>query len=1252
MPLGLEPPLHRRRVDFWTKSRAFTIEKARRLLGLRRRRWTSTRGSRARPRGTGRPGGCERAAGAWETARPASCWRAREPARGRDARRSTCRARRRASSGATGRPTTRWPGAWRATSTCASTRADLARVRAEYPSGPQGIFLKRASGGLTVDAAAGFPWVRRVRPDEGRLYYAKAFAHPLAAAPLVAVFGTRGLTLANGLLLSAALWLAFVVLRRRGLAPGRRLAVAVGSPPAHRVAALPRVAHAGDLRPRPRHGGARRLGGGPAAPRGGLFGVAGYLKPPNVLMAAPLGLDPLLPREGERLARAGPRPAASARRCAAAPSSRSRPGASTRSTPRSPASSTTRAASARPSTGASRSTRAGRRFDDSGDLDDDQPGGTPRRRPRRREGHGGERPRARPRRDPRVVPAGTSATSGSAASGACSRTSSRRCWRSRSSCSAGRATAPAGWRSSRSSLSWLAYIWVIPDNWYGGGGTVGNRYFLAVLPAFLFLVPARRALVGRRAAVAAAAVFLAPVLASPVRHSLRPGDARDSAAFRVLPGRAHDAQRPLGLHGALAQEAPLRLRRRTRSVTPTRTPTSSTSWTTARSGTEEWAGRAGLLAARRARRPRWCVRAFDLAPVERVVLRVARRAARRQVTARLGWRLGPRERGPGQARRDRASGRARPALLRHVPPRPAARVAAGRAAPRRPRGRRVRGRAPRHGPAVRGGADERASRPARARGRLGPRPARRAWLVDLPRASDGRFWSDGATYHAMAGSLAFDGDLEFTAADLARVRASYPGGPQGVFLKRVRGAVRSEPRLVYAKALVYPRSPRPLVRLARRRPRPAAAERARVPRRRCGSGTGSCAARRALGRRPRPARSRSLAGGVVPVYLLWQTPEIFNLALATAGLVAWRRERPVPGGGRCSGSRPTRSPRTWPSRCRCSWSRSSPRARAGRAGLRRGGAARGRGGAPWWPRASASTWLATGELNYQGGERKTFYDRYPFDPGVTFDSAGVWMTTDHLGPLVAGRDEDEQTARVAPPRAPRGAAAVVPAEPRLLLGRPLRRGARLLPGRRRRRRSSSCSRARASGTAGSRSLALGASWLGYILLIPDNWYGGGGTIGNRYFAEPRAARPAAAAARAGGLGGRGCRGRGGRALPGAGARCRPIHHSLRPGEHATRAAFRVLPAEITMLGDLSVFTDVWRKRRPYNAPGGDPAPTAGARRLLPVVPRRRHVRPGDLVRRGGLLAPRRRERGGRAAGARAPRRGSASSSPPGPRGTS
>lgn len=33
VPFGIDPPLHRRRVDFWVKSRAFRISKARRLLG-------------------------------------------------------------------------------------------------------------------------------------------------------------------------------------------------------------------------------------------------------------------------------------------------------------------------------------------------------------------------------------------------------------------------------------------------------------------------------------------------------------------------------------------------------------------------------------------------------------------------------------------------------------------------------------------------------------------------------------------------------------------------------------------------------------------------------------------------------------------------------------------------------------------------------------------------------------------------------------------------------------------------------------------------------------------------------------------------------------------------------------------------------------------------------------------------------------------------------------------------------------------
>ena len=51
VPLGLEPPLHRRRVDFWTKSRAFSIEKARRRLGYERTRTARLRDLEGAQRG-------------------------------------------------------------------------------------------------------------------------------------------------------------------------------------------------------------------------------------------------------------------------------------------------------------------------------------------------------------------------------------------------------------------------------------------------------------------------------------------------------------------------------------------------------------------------------------------------------------------------------------------------------------------------------------------------------------------------------------------------------------------------------------------------------------------------------------------------------------------------------------------------------------------------------------------------------------------------------------------------------------------------------------------------------------------------------------------------------------------------------------------------------------------------------------------------------------------------------------------------
>ena len=453
-------------------------------------------------------------------------------------------------------------------------------------------------------------------------------------------------------------------------------------------------------------------------------------------------------------------------------------------------------------------------------------------------------------------------------------------------------------------------------------------------------------------------------------------------------------------------------------------------------------------------------------------------------------------------------------------------------------------------------------------------------VIDVPGAADGRFWSDGATYHAMAGSLAFDGDLQFEAKDLERVRASYPSGPQGVFLKRVRDG-SGEPRLVYAKALVYPAAAAPLVRVL-------GTDRGLLVLNALAFGValwlGYAELRRASGAGGAAAGALAVfAGGVAPVYLLWQTPEIFNLLLVTAGLVAWRRGWPLASAlflGAAAYSKPTNLALALPLLLEplvaggALWSRRIVEA-----------ARRGAVVAVVVACGFGLTWLATGELNYQGGERKTFHDRYPFDPGVTFDSSGVWMTTDHVGPLVAGRDEDKQTARVAPARTAEelrqslvlnlgyfwvgrfgGALPYFPGVAAasllfLLVGPRERHGWLAL-------------------------LVLAVSWLGYILIIPDNWYGGGGAIGNRYFLNlvplgllllPRG--KGAWAATAAVIGG----------VLLAPVVASPVHHSLRPGDHATRAAFRLLPAEITMLGDLSVFTDVWRKRRPYNALGGEPA---------------------------------------------------------------
>lgn len=96
-------------------------------------------------------------------------------------------------------------------------REDLVRVWREFPSGPEGIFLKRGSDpDLRVDGVAPFLHVD-VRPDSDpwRLYFAKSFLYPLFAAPFIRLAGTNGFLVLHVLVLVTSFACAYAFLAAR-----------------------------------------------------------------------------------------------------------------------------------------------------------------------------------------------------------------------------------------------------------------------------------------------------------------------------------------------------------------------------------------------------------------------------------------------------------------------------------------------------------------------------------------------------------------------------------------------------------------------------------------------------------------------------------------------------------------------------------------------------------------------------------------------------------------------------------------------------------------------------------------------------------------------------------------------------------------------------------------------------------------------------------------------------------------------------
>jgi hypothetical protein len=81
----------------------------------------------------------------------------------------------------------------------------------------------------------------------------------------------------------------------------------------------------------------------------------------------------------------------------------------------------------------------------------------------------------------------------------------------------------------------LFYIVIMPDNYAGGGGALGNRYFVSLYPLFLFLPNLKRRPKEIVICWVMAGLFIAPILSNPILHSHYPPTHAKKAPYKWLP---------------------------------------------------------------------------------------------------------------------------------------------------------------------------------------------------------------------------------------------------------------------------------------------------------------------------------------------------------------------------------------------------------------------------------------------------------------------------------------------------------------------------------------------------------------------------------------------------------------------------------------------------------------------------------------------------------------------------------------------
>lgn len=436
---------------------------------------------------------------------------------------------------------------------------------------------------------------------------------------------------------------------------------------------------------------------------------------------------------------------------------------------------------------------------------------------------------------------------------------------------------------------------------------------------------------------------------------------------------------------------------------------------------------------------------------------------------------------------------------------------------------------------------------------------------------------DEATYVASGLSAAFDGDLTYQRKDLERFFGIYHAGPEGIFLKRgkqlrlqvdgtppfVHLVKRPDPRggrLYFAKALIYGFVAAPFVRLFGL------------------NGflvlhvlllflAGTCAYVFLAARsRPGPALIFALAfifASCVPVYAVFLAPEILNYSLVTVAYFLWSYKEVAPEGTgflRSRGSdfaaaallaavtysKPTHIFLIAPLVLWAWWRRRFV-----------DGLAIGIVFAVFTAAFYGGTALNSGEFNYQGGDRKAFYGRFPFDGSEpdAWNARGLEMSTnDSDAENVLTDFRHRFTLNVE----------------YFLVGRHFGFVPYFFPG---------VVAVALWLVSGERTrpwrvlilLAVVASALTLIVFAPFTWSGGGGPPGNRYFMSvyaamlfltpPLASSVPPLAAWAGG------------ALFTAKMLVNPFVAAKFPNQTTERGFARRLPVELTMANDLPIMLE-------------------------------------------------------------------------------